>query len=374
MASHDFQTANSYFVDEHFQEALNHYNLAIEKDDSQAEYYLKRAACHLKLNNHTDALADANSAIKLQPENPTAYFRKGVACFELEEFETAKQAFEQGQKLEPSNTNFRTWLRKCSAELNEESMETEHSSSSSSSSVSSTPVAATPAPTPEPTPTPAPAPSQAPKPTPNIRHEWYQSATFVIVSIFHKGLKKEQVQVNIQPTQLDVNIKLPDSDFVLDLDLFDRVVPEKSSFVILSTKMEIKMAKQDSVRWTALERQENALPPPRWDTVAAKPVDVAVTNASPAVIAYPTSSAKKKDWDKIAKEDAEDKLEGDEALNKVFQDIYAGGSEEQRRAMMKSFYESGGTVLSTNWNEVGKEEVKGSPPKGLEMRKWNEEK
>jgi len=54
-------------------------------------------------------------------------------------------------------------------------------------------------------------------------------------------------------------------------------------------------------------------------------------------------------WDKLAQEVEEDKLEGDAALNKVFQDIYAGATEEQRRAMMKSFLESNGTVLSTNW-------------------------
>jgi hypothetical protein len=30
--------------------------------------------------------------------------------------------------------------------------------------------------------------------------------------------------------------------------------------------------------------------------------------------------------------------------------------------MIKSFTESGGTVLSTNWEEVGKGPVKGSPP------------
>jgi hypothetical protein len=31
--------------------------------------------------------------------------------------------------------------------------------------------------------------------------------------------------------------------------------------------------------------------------------------------------------------------------------------------MMKSFVESGGTVLSTNWEDVGSRQVKGSPPK-----------
>jgi len=40
--------------------------------------------------------------------------------------------------------------------------------------------------------------------------------------------------------------------------------------------------------------------------------------------------------------------------------------------MMKSFQESGGTVLSTNWDEVGKAPVKGSPPQGMDMKNWSD--
>lgn len=68
----------------------------------------------------------------------------------------------------------------------------------------------------------------------------------------------------------------------------------------------------------------------------------------------------------------EEKLEGDAALNKVFQDIFGKGSDEQRKAMIKSFTESGGTVLSTNWDDVGARKVEGSAPKGMEMRRWDE--
>lgn len=32
--------------------------------------------------------------------------------------------------------------------------------------------------------------------------------------------------------------------------------------------------------------------------------------------------------------------------------------------------ESNGTVLSTNWKEVGKKKVEGSPPDGMEVKKW----
>lgn len=33
--------------------------------------------------------------------------------------------------------------------------------------------------------------------------------------------------------------------------------------------------------------------------------------------------------------------------------------------------ESGGTVLSTNWEEVGKKTVDRKPPDGMEWKSWN---
>ncbi len=94
-------------------------------------------------------------------------------------------------------------------------------------------------------------------------------------------------------------------------------------------------------------------------------------NARPA--AYPTSNTKKRDWSK--NEDADDeKPEGDEALNKLFKEIYANATEETRRAMVKSFQTSGGTVLSTNWDEVGNADYEGkdrpSAPDGQTWKKW----
>lgn len=60
-----------------------------------------------------------------------------------------------------------------------------------------------------------------------------------------------------------------------------------------------------------------------------------------AVKRYPSSSHFTRNWDKIEKEVKEEekteKLEGDAALNKLFQQIYADGSDEVKKAMMKSF-------------------------------------
>ncbi|CAN6914303.1 unnamed protein product, partial [Brassica oleracea] len=60
--------------------------------------------------------------------------------------------------------------------------------------------------------------------------------------------------------------------------------------------------------------------------------------------AYP-SSKKVKDWDKIE-------------------------AEDMRRAMSKSFVESNGTVLSTDWKEVGAKKIESTPPDGMELKKW----
>ena len=57
-------------------------------------------------------------------------------------------------------------------------------------------------------------------------------------------------------------------------------------------------------------------------------------------------------------------------INHLFQNIYANANDETKRAMMKSFQESNGTVLSTNWNEVGKEKVEMKPPDSMEFKKW----
>ena len=78
-----------------------------------------------------------------------------------------------------------------------------------------------------------------------------------------------------------------------------------------------------------------------------------------------------KNWEKIASDLLEEEKKDD--LNEFFKTIYANGTEEQKRAMMKSFQTSGGSVLSTNWDEVARADYEGkdrpSPPSGVEWKK-----
>jgi len=97
---------------------------------------------------------------------------------------------------------------------------------------------------------------------------------------------------------------------------------------------------------------------------------------------YPTSSRTgPKNWDKVADELAKpdgaagegaDQDEDGDPVNFFFKKLYKDADPDTKRAMMKSYVESNGTTLSTNWAEVGKGKVETSPPDGLVAKKWDD--
>ena len=46
-------------------------------------------------------------------------------------------------------------------------------------------------------------------------------------------------------------------------------------------------------------------------------------------------------------------------------------TSEVKKAMNKSFQESGGTVLSTNWEDIAKKTTEVKPPDSMEFKKWD---
>jgi len=202
---------------------------------------------------------------------------------------------------------------------------------------------------------------------PKTRYEWYQTETHVVISVLVKNVKQEDVKVDMQDHSLSCTIRLPGgSDYSLELDLAHAISPQLSQIKILSTRVEIKLKKYEGLRWDKLESDGR----PEENIKHFNPGGSSTASAR----AYPSSHSKGVDWDKIEHDikeaEKDEKEEGDAALNKLFQQIYGDGSDETRRAMNKSFMESGGTVLSTNWKEVGEKPVDVKPPDGMEYKKY----
>lgn len=197
-----------------------------------------------------------------------------------------------------------------------------------------------------------PAPFLAPS---KVRHEWFQNDNFVTVTVFVKGVDPAGVTCNFFDRSLSLTVKQPNgSDYSLELDpLAHGIVPSGSKFAVMSTKIEIKLKKaEEGLKWGALEGEETG------------PVGT-ISAAAAAPPSYPSSARVKHDWSKIEKEVEEEKPEGEAALNQFFQTLYKDADDDTRRAMIKSYTESGGTALSTNWKEVGKKKVETVPPEGM---------
>ncbi|XP_066437571.1 protein SGT1 homolog isoform X2 [Eleutherodactylus coqui] len=319
------QFSNS-FITENPQRSLEELTEALGEEPDDAELYSQRAYAHILLHNYNDAVLDAKRSLELQPNNANAFLRKGEAEFHLKNYSAAKDTFKQGQTLNSSASSFSSWIKKCEETLN----------------TSSCPEGST---------------NQK---TSQYRHDWYQTESQVIVTVMIKNVRKEDVHLQFAERQLTLNVHLPsEENYNLTLVLLHSIVPEQSTFKVLSTKIEIKMKKTEALRWDKLEGQDER-PLKRF--------------TPESMHKYPSSSHYTKNWDKlvgeIKEEEKNEKLEGDAALNQLFQQIYTDGNDEVKRAMNKSFQESGGTVLSTNWSDVGKKKVEVNPPDDMEYKKF----
>ena len=358
------------FVDDDFEKSFELYTRVVEKAPDNASSWIHRSATLLKLSRPTEALADAEKAVTLAPKNPKAHLRRGMALFELGRKPEARACFVAGREHDPMSRQLLQWLGRCDAsEASPETAETPPNSSDARSGdahLISTDPAGSSAAVPE---------AEAPAVT--YKHQWYQSQTHVTIEVLARDVRASEAEFAATEDSATVTIRRAPRDgdaaetstYTLPIRLFGGIVPADSKLVVGVAKVELRLRKSEAIQWSDLTAEA------RGKVAAAQPLNF--SDASMSRPAYPSSKAaqtkRPTDWDKLEAEldaEEEDAPTGDAALNKLFQDIYGKADEETRRAMNKSFQESGGTVLSTNWAEIGSKTTEAQPPEGMESRKY----
>jgi len=202
------------------------------------------------------------------------------------------------------------------------------------------------------------------------KYQYYQNDKFMTIAILEGGISEQDVHINIGTKQLTVILRKQGVDFtVIANSLYTEVVVDKCKVLFKGEKVLIKLKKEnEKYEWYELLGKKEEFKP----LVAPKKAEEA-----PAV---PRPYASHKDWDRVEKdlkEEEKNEKPGDNAMNKFFQQIYADADEETRRAMIKSYQTSGGTVLSCNWDEVKEKDYEGADrvaPKGMEWKNWEGKK
>ncbi|KAK4099529.1 SGS-domain-containing protein [Parathielavia hyrcaniae] len=244
--------------------------------------------------------------------------------------------------------------------------------------------------------------SEAPRPDPvsgfdtqlQLRTAFYQSNQTVTLTLFSKGIKKEDLDVKMSKNQIQIApvprpnapwVKPGEPEAASTLFLDGEIDPSKSRWNATPLKIELVLQKAaPGLKWGSWGKEwvgaaaeaapsaETAAPPaeptPAPAPASAVPAAAPPPSAPVAAPAYPTSSRSgPKDWEKLGQEEADDDQSD---VNLFFKQLYKGATPEQQRAMMKSFVESNGTALSTDWDDVKSRKVETVPPEGVEAKKW----
>lgn len=205
-----------------------------------------------------------------------------------------------------------------------------------------------------------------------FRTDWYQTASTIVLSLFTSKLpkSKESVHIELSPEnkkslRVSYDILETGAEFQYSLKLAHEVDTEGVKVSVFTKKIELTLKKLENIQWKTLEYHSSSDPPVNYSQ-ATKPSAPEVKKS----LEYPSSSKKQINWSKIDLGDEADNDEDAASADAFFQKLYADSDPDTKRAMMKSFVESNGTALNTNWEDVSKKKVDTSPPEGMELKDW----
>lgn len=374
-----------------YEEAIESYSAALKQSPTSPNYLIQRSTAYQRAKNYPLALLDANNTVVYANKRAKreliieAQFRRGCALYSLDRYGDAEFVFAIVKRMDEKHKMVGTWIQKTKMSLEklaeddakrkcnvketpelDEGQPTESENETSSVANGGAPLSS------QATTTSAPGATPQQTPPDKIRHEWYQNSETVYFTLLAKGVPKDKCQIDIQERSLSISFPLSSTESTFDFTLeplFAPVNVEKCIPIIYPSKIEVHLAKVNKgEKWTALESQRRTLRPNSTTTSATISAPPPATTGP----AYPTSSKTgAKDWDKLIPKDIDEEVEGGDEANHFFKKLFKGSSPEVQKAMMKSYTESNGTALSTNWDEVSKGKVETVPPDGMEAKSWS---
>ena len=306
----------------------------------------KRQAFY-KLGRYSDALQDAKDALRVlsddKPqglrtgEGEICHQRLGMAALQLKDYKTAKSALEQAAQLailnHRSDKKLLEWIKECDTALG----------LGAPSKPATTPAKEQLKPASNPS-------ALQPISSANIstcnnkqptmpKYQYYQSDKFMTISILESNVQREDLILTLEEKHITVQLRKGGVEFtVICGPLYAEIDVDLSKVVIKEEKVLVKLKKVEAFEWQELfgKTALGEAPPKRSRPMAE--------SSKPAVETKARPYASDKDWNAIERdveeEERKEKPEGDEAMNKLFQQIYANSSEETKRAMIKSYQTS----------------------------------
>lgn len=330
--------ADSYAVDENWNEALTMYTaaLAVWHTDTALRFRIlsHRSNCFYQLQQYESARQDAHEAMKLvlsssssQQQTTTGlrpgeievgWKRQGLADLQTAQYEDAKKAFQSAAQLallnQRDDTVYRDYIQQCDAKLN-----TAPTKATASF-------------------VPAPAPSNTTtsnkRPT-APRYQYYQNDKVMTISILEPNLQPEQIKVDWERQRLRVTIVKAGVEFTLmDGPLFDEINTAESKIQIKPEKVLIKLRKAREYEWKELMGKKEITTKKTTTPSSSSSSSTPTLTPAPGSTVRPYASPR--DWGSIEKsiqaDEEKETPQGDDAMNKLFQQIYANADEDTRRA------------------------------------------